>query len=286
MLRRFMAFAAVLLIASCGGAKLPDTLDDDALTVNLSAPTAAFSGVAQARTGAAIVVDTNSGKILYSDKAESLRYPASLTKMMTLFILFEEIEAGRVSLNSQLFVTNEAASRPPSKIGIRAGGTLRVEDAVRALAVKSANDVAYAIAENIEGTEAAFARRMTSTARTLGMNKTHFVNASGLPDREQITTARDMAILARNMKKRHPRLSRYFALRDFTYGGRTYRSTNRLLGKVPGVDGMKTGYIRDAGFNLVATAKRGRKSIVVVVIGGSSGSARNKRVTELIEEYL
>ncbi|MCB1492009.1 MAG: D-alanyl-D-alanine carboxypeptidase [Rhodobiaceae bacterium] len=276
-----------LALAACGTAKLPPppeagaTLDESTVAVAYNP-----SAHAERRSYAAMVVDTRSGKILYENDADDLRYPASLTKLMTLFIVFEDIKAGRISLDDSLYVSAYAASRPPSRLGLKAGSTITLGDAVQALAVKSANDVAAVIAENVGGSEAAFSKRMTQMAAALGMSHTRYVNASGLPDKQQITTARDMAILGRALKTRHPDLCRYFSARSFTYNGHTYRSTNRLLGKVPGVDGMKTGYIRDSGYNLVASAHRGRKSIIVVVIGGSTGKARNDAVTKLVQRYL
>ena len=276
-----------LALAACGTAKLPPppeagaTLDESTVAVAYNP-----SAHAERRSYAAMVVDTRSGKILYENDADDLRYPASLTKLMTLFIVFEDIKAGRISLDDSLYVSAYAASRPPSRLGLKAGSTITLGDAVQALAVKSANDVAAVIAENVGGSEAAFSKRMTQMAAALGMSHTRYVNASGLPDKQQITTARDMAILGRALKTRHPDLCRYFSARSCTYNGHTYRSTNRLLGKVPGVDGMKTGYIRDSGYNLVASAHRGRKSIIVVVIGGSTGKARNDAVTKLVQRYL
>ena len=284
---RAVVGAMALALAACGTAKLPPppeagaTLDESTVAVAYNP-----SAHAERRSYAAMVVDTRSGKILYENDADDLRYPASLTKLMTLFIVFEDIKAGRISLDDSLYVSAYAASRPPSRLGLKAGSTITLGDAVQALAVKSANDVAAVIAENVGGSEAAFSKRMTQMAAALGMSHTRYVNASGLPDKQQITTARDMAILGRALKTRHPDLCRYFSARSFTYNGHTYRSTNRLLGKVPGVDGMKTGYIRDSGYNLVASAHRGRKSIIVVVIGGSTGKARNDAVTKLVQRYL
>lgn len=278
---------SLFALTACGAAPklLPDITNPTLASATANAPARSI-GPAKARAYAAMVVDVKSGEVLFEENAESIRYPASLTKMMTLFLLFEDIKAGKVSSNTQLKVSKYAASKPPSKIGVKAGTTIRVKDAAQALAVKSANDVATVIAENLGGTEKAFARRMTRTARALGMTQTRFVNPSGLPDKRQVTTARDMAILGRALKLRHPRYSRFFAAREFRYGGKRFRATNKLLGKVRGVDGIKTGYIRLSGFNLVASAKRGRKHIIVVYIGGSSGRSRNAAVTKLIERYL
>jgi D-alanyl-D-alanine carboxypeptidase len=206
--------------------------------------------------------------------------------MMTLYILFEEIDSGRLGLGSGLVVSPKAASQPPSKLGLKAGSTIRVADAIPAIAVKSGNDVALVVAENISGSESAFAQRMTRTARALGMHNTVFRNASGLPDPAQITTARDMAILARALQQRFPSRYAVFSQRTFTYRGHTYQSTNKLLGKLPGLDGLKTGYIRASGYNLAASVRRDGRRIIVIVFGGPSGAARDAQVTALAEEYL
>lgn len=233
-----------------------------------------------------IVVDAKTGKTLYSYKADTLRYPASLTKIMTLYVLFEELEAGRFSLNSRLKITKTSAAKPPSKLGLKPGSTIRVKDAILALVTKSANDIAAAVAENIAGSEAAFARRMTATARRIGMKNTTFRNASGLPHSGQKTTARDMATLGRAIQERFPKYYGYFDTRVFTYNGRRYGNHNRLLGSVKGVDGIKTGYIRASGFNLVTSVKRDNREIVAVVMGGRTGASRNAQMKKLIGEYL
>lgn len=235
---------------------------------------------------AAIVVDVKSGKTLFSRNADAPRYPASLTKMMTLYILFEELERGRFTKSSRLRVSKYASQRPPSKLGLKAGQTVSVETAIRALAVKSANDVATVIAEAIEGTESAFAERMTATARSIGMKRTVFRNASGLPDNHQKTTARDMALLGRALQDRFPEYYQYFSTRTFEYGKRRYRNTNRLLGNVAGVDGIKTGYTRASGFNLVTSVNDGGRHIVAVVMGGRTGNSRNAHMKDLIDRYL
>lgn len=234
---------------------------------------------------AALVIDAQTGATLHERFADAPRYPASLTKMMTLYIVFEELQAGRLTLDSRLKASANAARQAPSKLGIRAGQTIRVEDAIKALAVKSANDVAVVIAENIEGSVPAFARRMTRTARTLGMSRTTFTNPHGLPDPAQRTTARDMARLGVALQ-RFPRYYRYFGTRTFSHGRATYRNTNRLLGSVSGVDGIKTGYTRASGFNLVTSVRSGNRRIVAVVMGGATGAARNARMKQLIASYL
>ncbi|WP_244488170.1 D-alanyl-D-alanine carboxypeptidase family protein [Aureimonas sp. Leaf454] len=238
------------------------------------------------RARSAYVVDAGTGKVLLDEEGDAPRYPASLTKMMTLHLLFDAVAAGRLSLDSDLKVSAFAAARAPSKLGLKAGETIKVRDAAQALAVKSANDAATVIAENLAGSEAAFAAQMTARARALGMRRTRFVNASGLPQEGQVTTAHDMAILALSLRARHPRYAPYFAATEFTYAGKTYKATNKLLGRGLGVDGMKTGFIRDSGFHLVASAGRDGHRIIVVVMGGATGRDRDARVAALVEHYL
>ncbi len=235
---------------------------------------------------AGIVVDAKTGKTLYASKADAPRYPASLTKMMTLYVLFEEMERGRFKRNSRLKVSKKAASQPPTKIGLRAGQTIKVDTAIRALAVRSANDVAVAVAENVSGSVAAFASRMTRTARAIGMKNTIFRNPSGLPNAKQKTTARDMALLGRALQDRFPQYYGYFSTRHLSYGKAKYRNTNRLLGTVRGVDGIKTGYTRASGFNLVTSVDRDGRKIVAVVMGGRTGKSRNAQMKKLISRYL
>lgn len=243
-------------------------------------------GEPEIRGASTLVLDYQSGRTLYAVAEDGLRYPASLTKMMTLYLLFETIQSGKLSLGSELVVSENAAAQVPSKLGLKPGSTIRVADAAQALAVKSANDVATTIAENLGGSEPAFAAAMTAKARSLGMRHTNFANASGLPDPRQVSTARDMATLARALLSRFPAYAPMFSKTGFDYGGRHYTATNKLLGKVPGVDGLKTGYIRDSGFHLIATAKRGGRRILVVVMGGRTGRERDAYVTELIDRYL
>jgi len=232
---------------------------------------------------AAIAVDARTGKILYAKNADSQRYPASLTKIMTLYLVFEDLKAGRITMNTRLRMSRYAASRPPSKLGIKAGSTIRVRDAILSLVTKSANDVATAIAENLNGSERRFAARMTSTARRLGMTRTTFKNASGLPNRRQTTTARDMATLGLQLQRNFPQYYKFFAIKRFSYRGRRYGNHNKLLGRIQGVDGIKTGYTRASGFNLTSSARRGKKRIVAVVMGGRTGRARNRYMTALIK---
>ncbi|MEO3997365.1 D-alanyl-D-alanine carboxypeptidase family protein [Mesorhizobium sp. CAU 1732] len=234
---------------------------------------------------AAIVVDANTGRVLFDQNANDARYPASLTKMMTLYMLFEAIDAGQIGLEEQIPVSAYAAGRPPSKLGFRAGQTIDTRSAVLALCVRSANDVASVVAERLGGSEAQFAAMMTAKGRQLGMRSTTFRNASGLPDDAQRTTAYDMAVLSLALRKRFPHHYHYFSNRDFTFAGKLVRGHNDLLSK-PGVDGLKTGYIRASGFNVATSAGLGGKRIVVVVMGGDTAKSRNAHVEELIETYL
>jgi D-alanyl-D-alanine carboxypeptidase len=233
-----------------------------------------------------IVVDANSGQVLHNTNADSLRHPASLTKIMTLYLLFEQLESGKLRLDSRLEVSDHASQQAPSKLGLMPGQTVAVEDAIRALVTKSANDVAVVIAEAIGGDEDTFARMMTRKARTLGMTRTVYANASGLPDADQLTTARDQATLGRAIQERFPREYRYFSTPSFVYRGYAIRNHNKLLGRVQGVDGIKTGYTRDSGFNLVTSLRRGPRHIVAVVLGGTSGAARDARMRGLIEQEI
>ncbi|MCW2307252.1 D-alanyl-D-alanine carboxypeptidase [Rhodobium gokarnense] len=235
---------------------------------------------------AAIVIDANTGKTLFSRHADAPRYPASLTKIMTLYILFEEMKAGRMNMGTRLKVSRHASAQAPSKLGLKPGSTIKVRDAMMALITKSANDVAAVVAENISGSETRFAKRMTSTARRLGMRNTTFRNASGLPNRAQRTTARDMATLGRAVQQHFPKEYSYFKTRVFKYRGRRYGNHNRLLGRVKGVDGIKTGYTRASGFNLVSSVRRDKRHIVAVVMGGRTGRSRNAHMTKLIRTYL
>jgi D-alanyl-D-alanine carboxypeptidase len=253
-----------------------------AAAVVFAAPQPAFANAKYA----GIVVDAKTGKTLYASNADAPRYPASLTKMMTLYVLFEEMERGRFNRNSRLKVSKKAAAQPPTKIGLRAGQTIKVNTAIRALAVRSANDVAVVVAENVSGSVAAFANRMTRTARSIGMKNTTFRNPSGLPDTRQKTTARDMALLGWALQDRFPKKYSYFSTRHLSYGKKKYRNTNRLLGAVRGVDGIKTGYTRASGFNLVTSVDRDGRKIIAVVMGGRTSKSRNAKMKKLIARYL
>ena len=235
---------------------------------------------------AALVVDAGNGKALYQSNATAPRYPASLTKMMTMYLVFEALDSGRLSKSTLIPVSANAAAEPPTKVGLRPGDVIDVDTALRALAVKSANDVATAFGEYLGGSEQAFAGIMTAKARQLGMQGTRFSNASGLPDPAQQTTARDMAVLGLALRSRFPQHYHYFSERDFSYRGRLVRGHNDMLGRVEGVDGIKTGYIRASGYNIVTSVKAGGRSLVIVVMGADSARARNAHVEELIERYL
>jgi D-alanyl-D-alanine carboxypeptidase len=230
-----------------------------------------------------VVVDARTGSVISGEDIDGIRHPASLTKMMTLYILFQELKAGRVKLSTPLRVSRRAASMPPSKLHLKAGSTITVEQAIKALVIKSANDVAAAVGENIgRGSEAAFANRMTRVARDIGMRRTTFRNASGLPNPGQVTTARDMATLGLRLMRDFPQYYPYFRSTSFVYKGRVIRGHNRLVGRFPGTDGIKTGYINASGYNLVTSTKRGDKRVVGVVIGARSSGTRNAHMMTII----
>ena len=235
---------------------------------------------------AAMVVDANTGRAMYAVSEDELRHPASITKVMTLYLLFEQLDRGKLALDTELKVSRHGASMSPSKLGLRPGETIDVEDAIKALVTKSANDVAATIAENLAGSEEAFAERMTRKARQLGMRRTVYRNASGLPDREQVTTARDLTILARAIQERFPKYYRYFQTRSFEYAGQTIGNHNRLLGRVEGVDGIKTGFTNASGFNLMTSARLDGRHVVGVVLGGRSGASRDNIMAGLIRQNL
>lgn len=232
---------------------------------------------------AAMVVDVKSGRTLHAVNEDAPRIPASLTKVMTLYLLFEQLERGRFNMDSELKISSYAASQPPTKLGVRAGSTIEVEDAIKSMITLSANDVSVAVAENIAGSEDAFAEMMTRKARSLGMSSSRFYNPHGLPNSPpNITTARDLTVLARAIQERFPKYFSYFQTRSFQYGARTIRGHNRLLGRVEGVDGIKTGYTRASGFNLMTSAKSDGRQIVSVVLGGRSGASRDNIMTDLV----
>jgi len=233
-----------------------------------------------------IVVDANSGAVMEASNADSPRHPASLTKIMTLYLLFERLEQGKIKLTTELPVSARAAAQAPSKLALKPGETIRVETAIRAIVTKSANDVAVILAEALAGDEASFANMMTAKARALGMMQTVYRNASGLPDDQQITTARDQAILGRAIQDRFPNFYPYFATRTFEFRGKSIRNHNHLLGALDGVDGIKTGYIHDSGFNIVVSARRANHHLIAVVFGGRTADARDARVRSLIDNNI
>jgi D-alanyl-D-alanine carboxypeptidase len=234
-----------------------------------------------------IIVDANSGATLASNSPDGVRHPASLTKVMTLYLLFERLESGKITLDTEMPVSEHASEQDPTKLGLRPGQTLRVEDAIKGVVTKSANDAAVVIAEALGGgDEDDFAKMMTSKARALGMTRTTYVNASGLPADDQVTSARDQATLGRAIQDRFPRYYRYFATEAFNFRGHTVHGHNHLLGSVEGVDGIKTGYTRASGFNLITNLRRGNRHLVGVVMGGRSGGSRDATMRSLLAENL
>lgn len=232
---------------------------------------------------ASILVDGNSSAVLEESNADGVRHPASLTKVMTLYLLFERLDAGKLRLDTQLSVSEHAADQDPTKLGLKPGQTISVEDAIKGVVTRSANDAAVVIAENLGGSENAFAQLMTQKAHALGMSRTTYVNASGLPDDDQVTTARDQALLGRAIQDRFPRYYKFFSTTEFVFHGVTIHGHNHLLGSVNGVDGIKTGYIRASGFNLITSVHRDGRYIVGVVLGGRSAFERDAHMRALIE---
>jgi D-alanyl-D-alanine carboxypeptidase len=248
-----------------------------------------FAGTASAQITArdryaSFVVDARSGQVLSAANADEIRHPASLTKMMTLYMLFEAMRDGRLTLSSPIRVSAEAASRPPTKLGVPPGGSVSAETAILALITRSANDIAAAVGEALAGDEDAFARAMTQRARSLGMTRTTFRNASGLPDPEQVTTARDMATLGRRLIADFPDHYRYFSTQYFAHGNRMIRNHNGMLRDYPGTDGIKTGFINASGFNIVTSSQREGVRLVGVVLGGVSWQQRNNHMAELLDD--
>ena len=232
---------------------------------------------------AAIVLDASTNEVLHADQPDAQRYPASLTKMMTLYVLFDELEQGRIRLSDRIVASRRAQAQPPSRLGIRAGDSISVEDAIEALVTRSANDVAVMVAERLDGSESRFASRMTQKARALGMRDTRYSNASGLPDPNQVTTARDVLTLSQALLRDHPNQYRYFQTASFSWRNVYSRNHNGLLGRVEGVDGIKTGYTRASGFNLASSAQRDGHRIFAVVLGGESAASRDAQMAYLID---
>jgi D-alanyl-D-alanine carboxypeptidase len=246
--------------------------------------TGVFAVPATARTEkhAAFVVDANSGAVLHNDDGDAIRHPASLTKMMTLYLTFEMIESGRLKMSDMVTMSNRGASVAPSKLDLKPGEQISVADAIKALVTKSANDVAVALAEKIGGTETNFVRLMNARARALGMTKTHFENPSGLPNDDHVSTAHDMATLALHLMDDYPRHYRVFSTHVFHYRGKSYRNHNTMLNTFAGVDGIKTGYTRASGFNLVTSVHRGKRHLIGVVFGGRTAAKRNAEMRTLL----
>jgi D-alanyl-D-alanine carboxypeptidase len=257
------------------------------VALTLSAPVGAMAALAtpvgSESKYAAIVVDANSGEVLFAKRADSPRYPASITKVMTLYLTFEAMAQGKLTADEEITVSRHAASQGPTKLGLRAGSTIRVDDAIRAIAVQSANDMAVAMAERVGGSEPRFAALMTLKAQELGMQNSRFVNANGLPDSRQISTARDIAILSRAIQRDYPQYYAYFGVKQFAYRGQVMNNHNHLLMQMPGVDGLKTGYTNASGYNLAASAARDGHRLIAVVLGGNSNRSRDNHVRELLE---
>ena len=248
----------------------------------VSISTALTAPQALAGKYASVVIDAKSGKVLEAVNADARRYPASLTKIMTLYMVFDALERKKITLNTRMRVSKRAQGATPSKLGLRAGQTIRVEDAILALVTKSANDVATVVAEHIGGTESAFAQLMNKKAKSIGMKRTTFQNASGLPNRRQLSTARDMAILGMRIRHDFPNMYKYFGNKSFTYKGQKYTNHNKLLSQMPGTDGIKTGYIRDSGFNLVASTVKDGRRLIGVVFGGRTGKTRDAHMIKIL----
>lgn len=233
---------------------------------------------------ASIVVEADTGRVLHAVNADTLNYPASLTKMMTLYLMFEAIDSGRVSPQTPLPVSRRAAGQAPARLDVKPGQTISAEEAILALVTKSANDVASVVAEALGGSEAKFALLMTKKARELGMRRTYFRNASGLPNRRQLTTAGDLAILSRALITDFPNKYAYFSTTKFSYNGRTYQNHNNLLASYEGTDGIKTGYIHASGYNLAASVERNGRRLIAVVLGGKTSASRDSHIKTLLDQ--
>lgn len=233
---------------------------------------------------ASYVIDADTGEVLQGTNEDTRNYPASLTKMMTLYLVFEKLKSKQWTMATRLKVSQQASYQPPSKLGVKPGDTLSVKEAILALVTRSANDVATVIAENISGQERSFALKMTAKARAIGMNDTTFRNASGLPHRAQMSTAHDMAMLARALLRDFPEYYYLFSTEEFVYEGKAIKNHNELLNSYPGADGFKTGYIRASGYNLVASATRNGRRIIGVVFGGRTSAQRNQTMAGLLDQ--
>ncbi|MBU6164777.1 MAG: D-alanyl-D-alanine carboxypeptidase [Alphaproteobacteria bacterium] len=252
------------------------------MAMALFAPSAFAASLYSAPRYAAILIDHDTGEVLYARRADETRYPASITKVMTLYVAFEELAAGRLSLDDELRISRHAVAQAPSKLGLRVGATISVRDAFGVIATRSANDISVALAEHVSGSEAAFAERMTATARRLGMMNTVFHNSSGLPHPDHTSTARDIAILSRAMLRDFPAHYPVFSQTHYRYRGLSVANHNHLLSTMPGVDGIKTGFTNAAGFTLAASAMRDNRRLVAVVLGGPSRMGRDGNVQDLL----
>jgi D-alanyl-D-alanine carboxypeptidase (penicillin-binding protein 5/6) len=250
------------------------------VTFAVSAPITAMAG------SASLILDARTGKMLVSENADVLNHPASLTKMMTLYLTFEALHRGKIGWDTPIVMSKYAASRPPTKLGVRAGGTITVREAVYGMIVKSANDAAAAMGEKLAGSEDNFARVMTQRARQLGMSRTTFFNASGLPDSRQVTTARDMSTLGVALLRNYPTEYRLFSMVSFNFRGKTVRGHNNLMYRYQGMDGIKTGYTNASGFNLVSAVQDGNRRVVGVVLGGRTARSRDAKMAALLDQYL
>ncbi|WP_018012199.1 D-alanyl-D-alanine carboxypeptidase family protein [Sinorhizobium medicae] len=246
-----------------------------------------FFGTAQAAAGSAsLVIDARTGRVLSAENPDTLNHPASLTKMMTLYMTFEALHRGQLAWKTPVPMSATAARKPPTKLGVRPGETITVQEAVYGMIVRSANDAAAAMAERLGGTEEGFARMMNAKARQLGMNRTFFVNASGLPASEQVTTARDMARLAVALMRHYPREYRLFSVQSFAFRRRVIRGHNNLMYRYQGMDGIKTGYTRASGYNLVSAVAEGKRRLIGVVLGGRSARSRDEKMAALLDQHL
>jgi D-alanyl-D-alanine carboxypeptidase len=263
---------AALLLASCQTSEVLD----------------ARSAVSRAQPEryASVVIDMSSGKELYGYSQNAVRYPASLTKMMTLYLVFEALESGQIDKTTLIPISANAAGQAPSKIGLKTGETIDVDTAIRAITVKSANDIAVAFAEYLGGSEEAFAARMTAKSRAIGMSRTTFRNASGLHDPAQVTTAEDMAKLGVALRRKFPQHFAYFSLKQFNVAGRTVTGHNKALDMIAGANGIKTGYTKASGFNLVTSVERDGKQMIAVILGEDSARARDARMAALVMAYM
>ena len=270
-------------LSVCGVSQRLSKLYTGACTAVLAAAFTMLLAVPEVQARyASIVIDFETGQVLHETNADTRNYPASLVKMMTLYMAFEALEAGNLTLDQELTVSRRAAGMPASKLGLKRGQTITVRDTILALVTKSANDAAVVMAEALGTKETRFARKMTKKARKLGMKRTSFRNASGLPNRRQLSTARDMAALSRALIRDFPEYYDYFSTTQFVYKGRKHRNHNSLLRSFEGADGLKTGYIRASGFNLAASAKRDGRRLIAVVFGGRSPASRDRHVARLL----